>query len=69
MRRSEHPPHPLDPRGVARIASDLRKRQWQLRAEECRAVAESMRDPARKPLLDMAAHCERMAERAKRLGR
>jgi hypothetical protein len=59
-----HHAEPFDARGVARLASGLRIKRWQLRAEECRAVAETMRDPARKPLLAMAEHCERMAERA-----
>jgi hypothetical protein len=47
----------------AELASTLRIKKWRLRAEECRAIAETMRDPARRPLLAMAEHCERMAER------
>jgi hypothetical protein len=64
MSRSEHPIEHFDARGVARVASDLRIRKWRLRAEECRAVAESMRDTSRAPLLAMAEHCERMADDA-----
>ena len=62
MSRSEHPAPHFDARGVTRLASDLRSRKWRLRAEECRAVADSMRDAARAPLLAMAEHCERMAD-------
>jgi hypothetical protein len=74
MSRSEHSIQHFDARGQvyaragrrpdpsARIASDLRIRKWRLRAEECRAVAESMRDSSRAPLLAMAEHCERMAD-------
>jgi hypothetical protein len=69
MSRSAHHTEPFDARGVARLASDLRTKRWQLRAEECRAVAETMRDPARQPLLAMAEHCERMAKRPGRLGK
>jgi hypothetical protein len=49
---------------IARLAMDLRVRRWRLRAEECRAVARTMTDHSRKSLLDMAKHCERMADRA-----
>jgi hypothetical protein len=69
MSRSAHHTEPFDARGVARLASDLRIKRWQLRAEECRAVAETMRDAARQPLLAMAEHCERMAEGVKRIGK
>jgi hypothetical protein len=69
MSRSAHHTEHLDGRSVARLASDLRSKRWRLRAEECRAVAESLLDPARKPLLDMAEHCERMAAGGKRLSK
>jgi hypothetical protein len=68
MANTDHHFRNFDPRGVARLASDLRIRQLRLRAEECRAVAETMRAAARKPLLAMAAHCERLAERAEKSG-
>jgi hypothetical protein len=68
MSRSAHHAEHLDGRSVARLASDLRSKRWRLRAEECRAVAESMRDASRAPLLAMAEHCERMADDAERAG-
>jgi hypothetical protein len=69
MSRSMHHAERFDARHVAELASDLRIKRWRLRAEECRAVAETMRDPARRPLLAMAEHCERMAERAEHFGK
>ena len=69
MSRSAHHAEHLDGRSVARLASDLRSKRWRLRAEECRAVAETTLDPARKPLLDMAEHCDRMAGGVKRLSK
>ena len=68
MAHTDHHFRNVDARGVARLASEFRVRQLRLRAEECRAVAETMRAAARKPLLDMAAHCERLAARAEKTG-